>query len=957
MEQIDSQNRDAVERKYRYSMLFKHPDGPDAIYEIGGIPQIYFKGLHQPTEEEFAHIHRFAWNRGDAPLLWVITQSEIRIYSSYSPPTSESRTGQKHLIEVLENINQQLETYHREAFDTGAFWKTDKSKRIQSRERVDQKLLSDIQGTTDQLRKNNLMMSVAHALVGQTIFLAYLRDRRILPPEFEELTEVFKDYHHAMEAFTWLKNAFNGNIFPICEKATIQDSHIKTLRQFLLGTDMRSGQMRFWPYKFDIIPIELISSIYEMFAHDEEPEVAKARSMHYTPPFLVRMMLSEAMKNLDSQAIVLDPACGSGVFLVEAFKRLAYLRGFETEQAVTTAELKYLLTSQIYGIELSREAAKITAFSLYLALLEMQPEIQTSENLQLPHLLEKTIFVGDTFDPKAQFNQVPVFKEKQFNLVIGNPPWTSWKGDQELGIKYCQSKELPIADKKPYQAFIWRIGEYFASKNAEICLLVHAGMFFQQSPKAIEFRRTFLNRYTLRAVINLSDLRKLAIFQKVTAPAAILFFHAQPPEDTQNITYCCPKWTSNTKVTKQLMLNADDVFAFPLSTAQQSETIWKTVFWGNPRDYAFLKKLKQFGTLGEFLQKEGFIYGQGYTKGTKGSKVLIEQHGKPWLQSQQIHRYRLPADLPKFSSEMKLYRKGKKGIYQGPLIVVNRGMQEGMLTATFYPSDLVYDQKYYGIVISSKLPRYAYYLSAILNSKLVAYFQFLTSSLWGIERDIIALHDLLRTPVPLLSKIPEDLLNQVLEKSQWLYNNIGSTTNKEIAVHQSELDRLIYRLYNLTRAEQELVEDTLSLTVDFFQKREKSDALHPPSPEHLKEYAFALIGMLNAYLKSRGKQFNAVVFETDKSPLRMVKLTYEKAQAEGDEVQTRKIDRFDSILRELADNLQTEIADNLAVRRSLRIYQGTDIYILQPAERRYWNRSAGRNEANRILKEHLESVL
>jgi len=954
MEQIDSQNQDAIEQKYRYSMLFKHPDGPDAIYEIGGIPQIYFRGLHQPTEEEFAHIHRFAWNRGDAPLLWVITPNEIRIYSSYSRPTSELETGPKHLIEVLENINQQLETYHREAFDTGEFWKTEKTKLIQSRERVDQKLLSDIQGTTDELHKNNLTNSVAHALVGQTIFLAYLRDRELLHPDLGELTEVFKEYHHAMEAFAWLKNAFNGDLFPISadEEATIQDSHIETLRQFLLGTDMKSGQRLFWPYKFDVIPIELISSIYEMFAHDEEPKVAKARSVHYTPPFLARMMLSEAMKNLNSQAIVLDPACGSGVFLVEAFKRLAYLRGFETGHAVTADELKGLLTSQIYGIELSREAAKITAFSLYLALLEMQPDIQTSGNFQLPHLLERTIFVGDTFDQKALFNKIAVFKEKRFNLVIGNPPWTSWKGNQELGIKYCQSKELPIADKKPYQAFIWRISD-FASENTEVCLLVHAGMFFQQ--KAVAFRQAFLNRYTLRAVINLSDLRKLAIFQKVTAPAAILFFGAQPPEDAQNITYCCPKWTSNSKVTKQLMLNADDVVAFPLSTPLQSETIWKTAFWGTARDYALLKKLQQFGTLGEFLQREGLVYGQGYTKVTKGSKVLSEQHGKPWLQSRRIHPYRLPANLPKFSSELKLYRTGKKGIYQGPLIVVNRGMQKGMLTAAFHSSDLVYDQKYYGIVISSEPSRYGYYLSAILNSKFVAYFQFLTSSLWGIERDIIALHDLLRTPVPVLSKIPEYLLNQVLEKSQWLYNNIDSADNKEIAAHQSQLDQLIYRLYNLTRAEEELVEDTLSLTVDFFQKREKSDALYPPSPEHLKEYAFALIGVLNTYSRSIGKQFNAVVFEIDKSPLRMVKLTYEKAQAEGDEVQIRKIARLNSILRELADNLQAEIADNLAVRRSLRIYEGTDIYILQPAERRYWSRSAGRNEANRILKEHYDS--
>ena len=719
---------------------------------------------------------------------------------------------------------------------------------------------------------------------------------------------------------------------------------------------MESGQMCFWPYKFDVIPIELISSIYEMFAHDEEPESAKARSVHYTPPFLARMMLSEAMKNLNSQAIVLDPACGSGVFLVEAFKRLAYLRGFETEQTVTADELKGILISQIYGIELSREAAKISAFSLYLALFEMQPDIQTSENLQLPNLLGRTIFVGDTFDPKAQFNQVPVFKEKQFNLVIGNPPWTSWKGDQELGIKYCQSKELPIADKKPYQAFIWRIGEDFASKNAEVCLLVHAGMFFQQSPKATKFRQAFLNRYTLRAVINLSDLRKLAIFQKVTAPAAIVFFHAQPPEDSQNITYCCPKWTSNAKLTKQLILNADDVVAFPLSTPQQSETIWKTAFWGNPRDYALLKKLQQFGTLGEFLQKEGLkIYGRGYETG-RGSKTLPELYGKPWLQSQQMRSYRLSSNLPPFPF-MKLRRTGKKGIYQGPLIVVNRRMQKGMLTAAFYSSDLVYDQKYYGIVISSKPPRYGYYLSAILNSKLVAYFQFLTSSLWGIERDIIARHDLLHTPVPLLSKIPEDFLNQVLEKSQWLYNNVDSANNKEIVAHQSKLDQFIYRLYNLTHVEQELVEDTLSLTVDFFQKRDKSEALDPPSSEQLKEHASALIGVLNAYSKSIGKQFNAVVFETDKSPLRMVKLTYEEAQAEGDKVQIQKIPRLDSILRELADNLQAEITTNLAVRRSLRIYQGADIYILQPAERRYWNRSAGRNEANRILKENLESVL
>jgi len=402
------------------------------------------------------------------------------------------------------------------------------------------------------------------------------------------------------------------------------------------------------------------------------------------------------------------------------------------------------------------------------------------------------------------------------------------------------------------------------------------------------------------------------------------------------------------------MLNADDVVSFPLSTPQRSETIWKTAFWGTPRDYALLKKLQQFCTLGEFLEKEGFkFYGTGYAKSTKGSKPLSELGGKPWLQSQQIRPYRLPSNLPKFSSEIKLHRKSKEGVYQGPLVVVSDGIREKTLIAAFCPSDLVYNEKYYGIVILPKPRRYGHYLPAILNSKLASYFQFLTSSYWGIERDVVEPNDLLRTPIPLLAQVSKASLNQVLEESQWLYENVDKATAQEIEEHQLELDRLIYELYNLTRPEQELVEDTLSLTLDFFQKRDRSIALRPPSEEHLKECARTLIGVLNAHFKLIGKQFNAIVFNTPKSPLRVVKLAYEKAQGQDDGVSIKKIDRLTSVLNELADNLKAEIGDNLAVRRSLHIYQGTDIYVLQPAERRYWSPSAGRNEANRIFQELL----
>ncbi|MCH8292040.1 N-6 DNA methylase, partial [Candidatus Poribacteria bacterium] len=909
---------DAVEQRYRYEAIFKHSDdAPDAIYEIGGIPQIYFKGLNEPSSEQFAQIHRFAWNRGDAPLLWVITPSHVRVYNAYSRPTDGD--DEKHLIDLLEDINQHLEIYHRESFDTGQFWQTPKAAKVRAQERVDQGLLSDIQGTTDQLRKNgSLALNVAHALVGRTIFLAYLHDRGLLPTEFEELTEVFKDADYAMRSFAWLKDTFNGDLFPISESEseTVREEHVKILQQFLSGTDMQSGQLRFWPYKFDVIPIELISSIYEMFAHDEDPDKAKAASVHYTPPFLVNMMLSEAMKNLDSQAIVLDPACGSGVFLVEAFKRLAYLRSHERRQAIEANELKEILTSQIYGIELSREAAKITAFSLYLALLELQPDLNASLDFRLPHLLNRTIFVGNTFDSNAQFNSVSAFKEKRFNLVIGNPPWTSWKDKQELGIEYCRLNNLPLAHRKPYQAFIWRIRD-FVSDTAEICLLVHASMLFLQGGTSKSFRQAFLREFTLRAVINLADFRKLRIFKEVAVAAAILFFRTQPAEGHENITYCCPKWTLNFRITRQFMLNTDDVVSFPVSTPQQFESIWKTAFWGKPRDYALIRKLGEFDTLERFLKEEGFDEnkrGLGYKKGTKGSKVFSSEHyGKPWLRSKQmLHSYRLPSDLPEFYPEGRFDSTRRDEIYQGPLVIICRtirthvfAQRRSFLVAGFFPSDLVYDGQYYGIAIAPKPDAYGHYLSAVLNSKIAAYFQLMTSSSWGVDRNVVEPNDLLRTPIPLLSEVPPNLLNQILKKSRWLYENIDKATDAKIAEHQSALDGLIYQLYDLTRDEQELVEDTLSLTVDFFQKRGESVALCPPSTGELKESVEALIGVLNAYLKIIGKQFSATVFNTPKSPLRVVKLSYGEANALRDEVQIRSIDRLDTVLNELADNLRS----------------------------------------------------
>ena len=117
-------------------------------------------------------------------------------------------------------------------------------------------------------------------------------------------------------------------------------------------------QGRFWPYKFDYIPIELLSSIYEMFAHLRDSSAAEASSIHYTRLPLVELVLSLAMRDVNHTAKVLDPACGSGIFLVEAFRRLVLIREKAYGRPLQREELHEMLRSQIFGIEIGRASCR-----------------------------------------------------------------------------------------------------------------------------------------------------------------------------------------------------------------------------------------------------------------------------------------------------------------------------------------------------------------------------------------------------------------------------------------------------------------------------------------------------------------------------------------------------------------------------------------------------------------------
>ena len=143
------------------------------------------------------------------------------------------------------------------------------------------------------------------------------------------------------------------------------------------------------------IPVDLVSSIYQQFARSSAEKKARVQGLHYTPVELVHLTLDPVFEDLPATARVIDPTCGSGAFLVEAFRRLIWKRCGD-EQA-SRAVVRDILYHQLFGIDINPSALGIAAFSLYLAALEFDEEpITDITELKFDRLIGTTLFEADT---------------------------------------------------------------------------------------------------------------------------------------------------------------------------------------------------------------------------------------------------------------------------------------------------------------------------------------------------------------------------------------------------------------------------------------------------------------------------------------------------------------------------------------------------------------------------------
>ena len=744
----------------------------------------------------------------------------------------------------------------------------------------------------------------------------------------------------AYRFFGFLAQKFNGDMFPVTpdEEGTVGPNHLALLSGFLVGTEMPTGQTYFWAYDFAYIPIELISSIYEEFLHKER----KKTGAYYTPPEIVDFVLNDVLpwEGPDKSVRILDPACGSGIFLVEAYRRLVYrkLRA-QFPRRLSPEQLCDVLTASIFGVDIQEEAVRVAAFSLYLALLEWLEPKSIWASVRFPTLLQSNLFPADFFDATAAFN------EQRYDIVIGNPPWKSKLDD--LAGAYVSRASRPVGDQQIAQAFLWRAPDML-SPGGKGCLLVPSKpVLFNRSQQNRAFRSQFFADREVTEIVNFSPFRR-SLFQNSTAPMAAIFFKIGQSDEkpTAILRYLTPQPSPMAASLAGVVISGDEIRRISSRRIASNPDVLRLASWGTPRDLGFLDDLRErFATLGAVADGRGWAVHEGLQKKGSGRHEAPDLATKRYIPADALQPFCVTSDSELRLDSQVFHRIADRRIYEAPHVLLRRGVQAGgVIASAFVPYDAVFTHSIIGIAGPDRDAAELKIICAYLNSSLTRYYQFLNSVTWGVERDEVQLSDHRSFPCAL-----------PLEEKGLAWRIAGFVDSLQQSVGppgwQSELDDLVFAAYRLSQAERQLIYDTITFTVGRYHQDFTSQAFAPPTNQDLVAYAEALAATFGEAVGTNARSLIPTVY-VGHAPYRVVSFhpggEATSAERRG-RAETAVVPGLDQVLNRLEQVMLERYSDSVYLRRSVKMFEGETLYIIKPGEKRYWTKTAAFNDADEMV--------
>jgi hypothetical protein len=903
---------------------------PDAVAEFQGRPLLYFVDDVDETGKSHLHslqihdLQTLLANRSEHACLGVVRPGSLDVY----PINIDRKAIEQASFRVIKIAEPGAPTFF-QSLATGTFNLDGRPthadyvyETIHDLLRAASEELAETKGRGGRMRGLDVLSAA-----GRALFFRFLIDREIvtrselgdIAPQARDLRDCFSDADKAAATSAWLDQTFNGDLLPLVEGVTAETSvreRLHTYREFYRTAGNQTGGrlfkhleaiLRGWKFvgdswfqvplavdwndlNFAHIPIGVLSQVYETFSRQWDEEHSDITSVYYTPRHIAKLLVDEAFAGLENpaEAVVLDPACGGGVFLVLAFRQLVRKYWEKNGCRPDTRAIQRILYKQIRGFEVSESALRLSALALYVSAIEVNGTQRPPNALKFPRPLRNEVLFNFGEQEKGKKRSfvlgslgphVPASFNGSFDVVVTNPPWTRLrtKSDDpkekaedkkqidEMNEAFTAITRRALAghglesfakrydnpDYNPDLPFLWRATEW-AKPNAIIAMALPGRVILRQTGNGKVARDAIMRGLTVTGILNGSDLEETAVWPNMKLPFMLLYARNSVPEPDHHFHFVTPIRENRLSSRGQFRLDYKAAESVSAQSVVEKPWLLKALAVGTVLDVEVIDSLPR-GTVAGFWKANRLYSGQGYNLSPelkqRSAKHLLDlpdfevpDHGfiirLRGLPTWQERHHRRTAHFPR-----------NKRLYAPPLVIIPKAPHESRAHPKAFisrESEVAFSQSNYGFSAATSVQGevVACTLYLAVHSSLFQYFCLMRSPLHGASFRIFLKEDLETFPFPDVTRLSADKMDRVIE--------LGRALETSDTKPWKEVDEFIFALYGLDKDDATVVRETVAFCGPYRSVREPSE--QPVETRDLEVFAGYLEDMLQPLFKVAGQK-------------------------------------------------------------------------------------------------------